>query len=118
MEAQSEVRVIPLEETQLDAGRADRGEPWHAIGADEALRRLAADRRGLTDAEVRELRERFGSNVLPEPPRRSALARLAAQFNNLLIYVLMAAGVVTALLGHWTDTSVIFGVILLNALVR
>ncbi|MFN4194161.1 MAG: HAD-IC family P-type ATPase, partial [Tabrizicola sp.] len=41
--------------------------------------------------------------------------RFAAQFHNLLIYVLIAAGVLAALLGHGVDAVVIFAVVLLNA---
>jgi magnesium-transporting ATPase (P-type) len=89
--------------------------PWHAIAAAETLDRLGAARHGLTEAEVRERRGRFGPNALPEPPRRSALARIVAQLDNLLIYVLIASGIVTALLGHWTDSIVILAVVVLNA---
>jgi magnesium-transporting ATPase (P-type) len=89
--------------------------PWYAIDVTEALERIGATRHGLTDAEVAERRGRFGPNALPAPPRRGVLARLAAQFDNLLIYVLIASGVVTAVLGHWTDAIVIFAVVVLNA---
>jgi magnesium-transporting ATPase (P-type) len=72
---------------------------WHGLGSDEAERRLA----------------RFGPNRLAEPERPSALRRFARQFNNLLLYVLMAAAAVTALLGHAVDTAVIAAVVVLNA---
>lgn len=48
---------------------------------------------------------------------KGPLARFAAQFNNLLIYVLLAAAVITAVLGHMIDTGVIVGVVLINAVV-
>src|SRR5690606_29663637 len=53
----------------------------------------------------------------PPPARRSALVRFLMQFHNVLIYVLLAAGVITALLGHWVDSGVIFGVVVINAFV-
>lgn len=43
--------------------------------------------------------------------------RFLAQFHNLLIYVLIAAGIVTSLLNHWIDSGVIFGVVIINALI-
>ncbi|MDO9466670.1 MAG: cation-transporting P-type ATPase, partial [Thiobacillus sp.] len=43
--------------------------------------------------------------------------RLLLQFHNVLIYVLLAAGVITALLGHWLDSGVIFGVVVINAVI-
>ncbi|ENO86760.1 putative cation-transporting P-type ATPase [Thauera linaloolentis 47Lol = DSM 12138] len=60
---------------------------------------------------------RHGPNTLPEPPRNGPLKRFLLQFHNVLIYVLLAAGVVTLLLGHHVDSGVIFGVVLINALI-
>ncbi|MDO9636543.1 MAG: HAD-IC family P-type ATPase, partial [Thiobacillus sp.] len=49
--------------------------------------------------------------------RQPAWQRLLLQFHNVLIYVLLAAGVITALLGHWLDSGVIFGVVIVNAVI-
>lgn len=43
--------------------------------------------------------------------------RFLLQFHSVLIYVLLAAGAITALLGKWVDSGVIFGVVLINALI-
>ena len=61
--------------------------------------------------------ERLGPNRLPPPAKRSALARLIAQFQNVLIYVLLGAAAVAALLGEWKNASVILGVVAINAIV-
>ena len=61
--------------------------------------------------------EQHGRNELPPPPKRSAWLRFALQFHNLLIYVLMASGAVTLVLGHYVDTAVIFGVVVVNAII-
>lgn len=90
---------------------------WHAVDAQQALDLLNADEHGLDASQVRERLARFGENSLPAPKRRSALERLAAQFHNVLIYVLLAAAVVTAFLGHWVDTFVIAGVVIINSLI-
>jgi magnesium-transporting ATPase (P-type) len=66
-----------------------------------------------TDAVAR--LARHGPNSLPPPEHRSALARFLLQFKNVLIYVLVAAGVVTLALGHLLDAAVIFGVVVINA---
>ena len=95
-----------------------RSLPWHAAPVDEVMADLEADRdRGLSAAEAAARLDRYGPNQLPEAPRRGPLARLAAQFNNPLILVLIVAGVVTALLEHYLDAAVIFGVVLINALI-
>jgi magnesium-transporting ATPase (P-type) len=90
---------------------------WHSLPADEALQRHDSSPDGLSTEEAARRLAGFGPNLLPEPPRRSAWLRLASQFNNVLIYVLLGAALVTAALGEWADTSVIVGVVLINALI-
>ena len=88
---------------------------WHALPTDEALRELATTRRGLAAAEAAERMARHGRNVLPPPRKRGPLLRLLLQFHDVLIYVLLAAAVITAVMGHWVDSLVIFGVVVINA---
>lgn len=90
---------------------------WHDLQTGEALDRLGVSAHGLDAEEAESRRQRFGPNRLPEPARRSALARLLAQFHNLLIYVLLAAGATTLLLRHWVDAGVILGVVVINAFI-
>ena len=60
-------------------------------------------------------------DIWPEPiaatERRGPVLRFLAQFNDALIYVLLGAAAVTALLGHWIDTQVILAVVLVNAVI-
>ena len=95
-------------------GRIDR--VW-AEEAPDVLKALETEAEGLSAAEAARRLEAHGPNALPEPPRPSALARLARQFNNLLILVLIAAAGITALLQHWVDTAVILAVVVINALI-
>jgi magnesium-transporting ATPase (P-type) len=94
---------------------AVRSPGWHARPAEEALRQLGTGLAGLAAAEAGRRLATHGPNRLPAGGRRSALARLLAQFHNLLIYVLLAAALVTAALGHPVDTAVILLVVLINA---
>ncbi|MDP3891109.1 HAD-IC family P-type ATPase, partial [Nocardioides sp.] len=73
--------------------------------------------RGLTDEEAAERLARFGSNTLPAAPGPGLLMRILRQFHHPLIYVLLAATVMTAGLGEYVDSAVIFGVVVINALV-
>ena len=90
---------------------------WHTLSALDTLSRLDASRTGLPPDAVEARRAQYGDNRLPPPQRQPAWQRLLLQFHNVLIYVLLAAGVITALLGHWLDSGVIFGVIIINAVI-
>ncbi|MBB5347428.1 cation-transporting P-type ATPase [Desulfoprunum benzoelyticum] len=89
----------------------------HALPIDAILADLRSDRDGLSsDAAARRL-ERLGPNRLPEPPKEGQLKRFFKHFHDTLIYILIAAGAVTAVLGHWVDTGVILGVVVINAII-
>ncbi len=87
------------------------------MSSEDVLQRLDSSPHGLSAAEAARRLSIHGPNRLPPPQRRGPLRRLAAQFHNVLIYVLLAAAVVTCLLGHWVDMSVILGVVAINALI-
>ena len=90
----------------------------HQISVHEVLLLLETDgTRGLTKEEAKRRLQRFGPNVLPSIHRHGPLIRFLLQFNHPLIYILLAASVITALLGEWVDSGVIFGVVLVNAIV-
>ncbi len=89
----------------------------HGREVRDVLSVLRASLTGLSSAQVERRLELFGPNQLPVTPGRSMLQRLAAQFNNVLIYVLVVAAVVTAWLGHFLDAGVITGVVVVNALI-
>ncbi|WP_349360725.1 HAD-IC family P-type ATPase [Stappia sp.] len=90
---------------------------WHDRSVEDVLDRLSATRDGLSAVEAGTRLRATGPNRLPEPPRAGPLARFLRQFHNLLIYVLLAAAFVTAVLGHLVDTGVILAVVLVNAVI-
>jgi len=89
---------------------------WHALDADTSLQRSGTDRRhGLSAVAAAERLREHGPNVLPGPPRKAMWRRFLDQFHNVLIYVLLAAALLTAVLGQWIDAAVIAAVVLVNA---
>ncbi len=91
---------------------------WHSMKAEEVIEKLDTDKKnGLGDEEVSKRHEQYGKNKLPKGKQKPWWKRLLEQFNNVLIYVLMAAAVVTAVLGHWIDTWVILAVVIINAVI-
>jgi magnesium-transporting ATPase (P-type) len=91
---------------------------WHALDVEEALARLDVDpATGLEDDEVSARREHFGPNELAQDEPPSNLKILLRQFTSPLIYILLAAAVVTVAIREFLDTGVILAVLVLNATV-
>lgn len=90
----------------------------HHLPAHEVVLLVETDvAKGLASDEAARRLDRFGPNVLPKVRRHGPLIRFLLQFHHPLIYVLLAATAVTLLLGEWVDAGVIFGVVLVNAVV-
>ena len=90
---------------------------WHAMSADRVMESLATGReKGLDAAEAARRLAAYGPNRLPEGKKRGPLMRLLSQFNNVLVYVLLGAGFIKLMLNVWVDAAIIFGVVILNAL--
>ena len=91
-------------------------ELWHAMAAEEVEKKLGVDPgRGLDAAEAAERLKTYGPNRLPQGKKKGPLMRFLAQFNNVLIYVLLLAGFVKLMLSLWLDASIIFAVVILNS---
>jgi len=91
--------------------------PWHAMPSEAILQRFEVEpARGLAAAEAAARLATHGPNRLPQGRTKGPLARFLAHLNNVLIYVLLAAGFVKLMLGIWLDASIIFAVVLLNTL--
>jgi magnesium-transporting ATPase (P-type) len=90
---------------------------WHALASDEVVQRLHSNTQsGLEAVEATQRLEKYGRNRLPEGVRRGPFVRFLLQFNNVLVYVLLAAGFVKLMLGMWLDASIILVVVIINAL--
>ncbi len=94
------------------------GRHWHHLSEDEVLTLLETNaHQGLDQFEVENRRQQFGANALKPAPGQHPFKRFLLQFHQALIYILLAAGVITLALGEWVDSSVIFAVVLVNAIV-
>lgn len=89
----------------------------YAKGRRETLAALGSSADGLSSVAAAERLERVGPNRLAEARSRPAILRFAAQFNNILIYILIGAGVLKAILGEWIDFAVILAVAVINSVV-
>ncbi len=90
---------------------------WHALTSEHSLQQLHSSDVGLTSAQAAERLQEYGLNQLPQRAGLKPWRRFLLQFHNLLIYVLLAAMAMTLVLGQWLDSTVIFAVVLINALI-
>ncbi|MDP1580632.1 MAG: HAD-IC family P-type ATPase [Candidatus Didemnitutus sp.] len=91
---------------------------WHQVDAAETAGRLDVNfAQGLSANEVKRRQTEFGLNQMTARRGTPAWVKFLQQFNQALVYILLAATVVSALLGEWVDAAVIFGVVFINAVV-
>lgn len=94
------------------------GKHWHHLATNEVVDLLDTDiQQGLDIFEIKHRQERFGLNVLTPKKGKSPFVRFLLQFNNPLVIILLIASVITAVLKDPTDAAVIFGVVLINAII-
>lgn len=108
-----------LTEQHRQSGRptSPSGKSWHGMAAQEVLDELGCGPLGLDAAEVTRRRAEHGPNRLPGTKPPNPVVRFIRQFHNVLLYVMMAAAVITALLQHWVDTAVLMAAVLVNVVV-
>jgi P-type Ca2+ transporter type 2C len=88
----------------------------HALRAPEVLQRLDSDAaRGLSEQEAAARIARSGYNELAQAPPEPLWRKLAAQFKELVIWILIVAALISGAMGEWADTLAILAIVLLNA---
>lgn len=91
---------------------------WHALTTEQIPAETGTDiERGLTAAEAARRLARYGKNAVTVIKGQSAFLRFLLQFHQPLVYVLLISAGATLLLGEFADSAVIFGVVLVNAII-
>ncbi|GMV32792.1 MAG: ATPase [Chloroflexi bacterium] len=88
---------------------------FHALTAEETLEHLEVHEAGLTAAEAEKRLAHYGPNQLREAPRPGFLALLWGQINSFVVWLLIIASVVSALLGDYVEAIAIMLIVVLNA---
>ncbi len=92
--------------------------PWHQRTQEDILKTFHSHpEQGLSSKEVHKRQQQYGLNTLTIKKQKSALLRFLLQFNQVLVYILLIAILIKLYLGSWVDAGVIFGVVLLNAII-
>ncbi|MDD2448988.1 MAG: cation-transporting P-type ATPase [Sulfurimonas sp.] len=92
------------------------GQNWHSLETQKIIELFEShEKDGLGSLKDKETF--FGKNKLEQKKQESNLKRFFMQFHNALIYILLGASLVTALLHEWVDSGVIFGVVIINVVI-
>jgi Ca2+-transporting ATPase len=92
-------------------------ERWHTRSAEEVLAQLGSSTAGLSANDAAKRLKIDGPNELKEGKRISPLRIFLGQFKSLIIWILIAAGALSAMLGDLVDAIAIFAIVLLNAVI-
>lgn len=91
---------------------------WFSKSSDEVLKALEVNpSTGLSSEEARRRLEKYGYNKLKGKPKKSIVTLLLSQLKDMLIYVLLAAAVITFFINEIADSIIILLVIILNAVI-
>ncbi len=90
---------------------------WHRIESEEVLKELDTSRSGLSGAEARRRLGEYGPNELVEKKKKGPLEMFLDQFKDFMILILIAAAVISGVIGETKDTIVIIVIVILNAVV-
>ncbi len=95
-----------------------QGQDWHYYPAADIIALFKSNTEvGLTNPEVDQRFDQYGHNTITTRKTESRFIRFLRQSHQPLIYILIVSGLITAVLGEWIDSTVIFGVVLANAIV-
>ena len=91
-------------------------EKFFSKASNDVLKNFNVTKEGLTDKQVAESIEKNGYNELTEKKKKSLLIVFLEQFKDLLVVILIIAGILSIITGNVESTIVIFAVIILNAI--
>ncbi|MDF2699858.1 MAG: ATPase, partial [Haloplasmataceae bacterium] len=91
---------------------------WFSKSVDDVLQELNVNpSTGLTNQEVQTRLQKYGENKLKGKPKKSFISLFLAQLKDMLIYVLLAAAIITLFIGEYVDAIIIILVVLINAVI-
>jgi len=90
---------------------------WHALSTSEVFAALeTSPTEGINRSQAAERLETCGPNELKEAPRRTRMEMLIDQFKDTIVLVLIAAALISALLGDFLEAGAILAIVILNAI--
>ncbi|WP_107666642.1 cation-translocating P-type ATPase [Cyanothece sp. BG0011] len=114
--------TFPTTSTSPSPAFPELSDSWQALSVDASLEKLHSDaNQGLTQDQIKQRQQYFGPNELKEMAGRSPLTILWEQFTNIMLVMLMAVAVISAVLdirqqAFPKDAVAIFAIVILNGL--
>ena len=90
---------------------------WHALSCKEVIQKLDSHRNGLSQKEVEKRAQEYGLNTIEIAKKRSLLTLLLSQFNNPLVFILIAAALTKFFIKGFVDGIVILVTVLVMVLI-
>ncbi len=90
---------------------------WYGLNQEDILEKLATPKNGLKKEAVVKRQKKYGLNKLSEVRRESKLSLFLSQFKSSLVYILLAASIISLLLGDEVDAGIIMLAVLINVVI-
>lgn len=91
---------------------------WHTTPTGEVIKSLDTDiNTGLSHAKVESRLKEYGHNQLEEKERISPLLIFLGQFNNFIVWILIAAAITSGVMKEWIDALAIIAIVIINAII-
>ncbi|MCD7972651.1 MAG: cation-transporting P-type ATPase [Candidatus Azobacteroides sp.] len=102
----------------MEQKHTNKKEKMYSLSPEEVIKKLHSNpETGLTKEEAKKRIEEYGENELPQRKKKSAILRFLSHFNDILIYILFIAAIISLVLGHYVDAIVIVLVAFINTLI-
>ncbi len=96
---------------------SDKDHLWYSYDVEQALHFLASSNQGITEAEAKKRLSKYGVNSIEDLKATSPWTLFIRQFNDFLIWILLAAAGLSFATGETIDAGIILVIVLLNALI-
>src|SRR3990170_4363095 len=90
---------------------------WHQKDIKDIFDELQTSPQGLSEVEARKRLEKYGPNLLKEIKKKTPFMMFLDQFKDFMILVLIAAAIISGIIGEATDTIAIIVIVVLNAVI-
>lgn len=90
---------------------------WHSKSAKDVMQELESSEEGLSDSEAKERLTYYGTNELRKRKKKSIGKMLLEQITDVMVLILIAAAVLSMILGEWAEAIVIFTIIVVDAVI-